>query len=258
MELNQLNEFSGGRYDSSLNVKDVLEKYTAHLKWFILCIVLFAAGTYFYLMTVAPEYSISATILIKDKEKESSFADLSAFEGLSLLGGGDKGLENEILILKSRKLMSKVVQELKLNTRYFIESGFYDKELYPNFPIMIQYESDSIQKESEKYPTEFRVNIRSKDKFDFIDSEGNSSRHNFGESFKADLGNEMKSNMQNISLIRSDDFDESYIGMTVLVTISPIERVVSRFMDIVVIEPLSENASQVLEISIRGAVVHKG
>lgn len=258
MDLNQFNELSGGRYDSTFNIKDIFQKYLAHLKWFVICVLVFALGTYFYLMTMVPEYRISATILIKDEEKESSFADLSAFEGLSLLGGGDKGLENEIIILKSRKLMSKVVEELKLNTRYFIESSPYDKEVYPNFPIIINYESDSIQRVSEEVSTEFEVIVRSESSFDFVDFADRSKTHSFGEFFEANLGNDNASNKQMISLELSEDFAQSIIGKSIYVRINPIDRVVSRYMDKITIEPLSDNVSQVLNVSINGAVIEKG
>ncbi len=44
--------------------------------------------------------------------KNSSFDKLSSIEDIGLLGAGNKSLENEVQILKSRTLISNVVDEL--------------------------------------------------------------------------------------------------------------------------------------------------
>ena len=62
---------------------------------------------------------------------------------MGLFGSGDNSLENEIQIIKSRGLIRQVVKELKLNIRYFIEDSPYDIEQYPNFPIVLNFKSDS-------------------------------------------------------------------------------------------------------------------
>ena len=75
--------------------------------------------------------------MIKEKERGNSFADLSAFEDLGLFASRDNSLENEMQIIKSRKLIKKVVEELKININYFIEESPLDQEKYPDFPIVL-------------------------------------------------------------------------------------------------------------------------
>ena len=139
MEFEHLNQFSNDNFDDSQDIKEILKKYLLHWKWFVLSVFLFGIVAFIYARMQIPKYTISSTILIKDKEKSSSFNDLSAFETLGLFGSGENSIENEIQILHSRRLMTKVVEELQLNILYFLEDSSYDKEYYPNPPISLKF-----------------------------------------------------------------------------------------------------------------------
>ena len=132
----QFDQFSDEQFDESVSIREVLEKYLIHLKWFILSVLIFAVLAFFKLRYEVPNYNVNASILIKEQERGRSINDLSAFEDMGLLGMDNANLENEMQILKSKALMTQVVKELKLNFRYFIENTPYDKEQYPNFPII--------------------------------------------------------------------------------------------------------------------------
>jgi len=257
MEFDQINQFSDQDFDESVGVRELLEKYLIHLKWFILSVLIFGALAFLKLRYEVPLYKISSSILIKEKDKGSSYADLSSFEDLGLFGSGDNKLENEIQVLKSRKLMTKVVEELKLNTRYYIEDSPYNIELYPNFPVLINFKNDSIS--NENFSTNFKIIVKSSTRFDFIDFDGYSIENKtFGTDFQANLGNEYLPNKQFISIDLNDNFNEDIIGKTIFVTISPKTSIVSGYMNRVKIEPINEKLSKVLIISIDESMTKKG
>ena len=114
---------------------------------------------------------------------------LSAFESVGLFENGENSLENEIQILKSRRLMTKLVKELHLNIQYFLENSPYDNELYPNTPIIIQFESDSVS--IEDIYSKIEIRIKSNKSFDIIGmDEKLIVNKDFGDTFKFNLGGE--------------------------------------------------------------------
>ena len=120
---------------SETSIKDLTLKYSVHWKWFILSFILAIVIAFFYLKVQTPQYKIQGSILIKDEKKGLGQDDL--MQQLNLFSS-NKVVDNEIEILKSYMLMSKVVTSLNLNVTYFTENFFRDKELYTNSPIELQ------------------------------------------------------------------------------------------------------------------------
>ena len=74
---------------------------------------------YIYLRYTAHQYSASASILIKDNQKSGISKELEAFKDMGIVGGGStNNTDNEIEIIKSRKIIGRVVDTLKL--RYYL------------------------------------------------------------------------------------------------------------------------------------------
>ena len=88
----------------NLNIREEIEKYVFHWKWFVLGLIIALSGAYTYLRYVPNQYSVETSILINDDKKGGLSSELSAFEDLGLLGGGKASIDNEIELLKSRTL----------------------------------------------------------------------------------------------------------------------------------------------------------
>ncbi|MEL4455474.1 GumC family protein [Lutimonas vermicola] len=249
--------FSDKSFDNTKNFKQVLEKYASHYKWFIFSVLFFGIVTFITVRTLTPKFYISASILIKEIEEGKSISDLSSFEDLGLFGSEDRTLENEIQILKSRNLMQNVVRELKLNVLYFIEDSPYDKEQYPNFPILVNIGSSNFPEDEIK--TEFKIKVLSATKLKFTDFDGNSvSGKLFGEKFQANLGNDDFINESRISIDLNPNFEGELIGETIIVKMFPVDRAVDYFMTNISIKPINEKLSRVLNISLEESIKEKG
>jgi tyrosine-protein kinase Etk/Wzc len=135
MEIEQYNFSVEENQENSL--KDLLVKYLFHWKWFVLSIVISMVVGRFYYKRQTPLYEVSATILIKDDSK-GQLSELSAFEDLGLLKKNNN-IDNEIEVLKSRSLMMRVVEELKINTTYFVKERHLESELYKNSPVQLTF-----------------------------------------------------------------------------------------------------------------------
>ncbi|MDQ0476848.1 polysaccharide biosynthesis tyrosine autokinase [Chryseobacterium sp. MDT2-18] len=128
---------------TDINLNEIIKPYINKWWWFIFSVCAFLALAIFYIKIATPVYSIKSTALIKDTKKTPS-ADMGM---LSQLGGfgsvGTNSIENEIEVLKSKKLMHDVVADLGLQTSVINKNGLRTKELYgKTSPVLIQLISE--------------------------------------------------------------------------------------------------------------------
>ena len=135
MEKFQEESVSFQEEESSFDVKKILFKYLSYWKWFVVSIIFFVAVGCVYLMTLTPQYKVTASILVKDEKKMGSSSE-AMLEQLNIFSSS-KLVENEIEILKSYTLMEKVVEVLDLEVTYTYKKGLRQKELYKDSPIKI-------------------------------------------------------------------------------------------------------------------------
>ncbi|TXD47381.1 Wzz/FepE/Etk N-terminal domain-containing protein, partial [Polaribacter sp. IC063] len=124
----------------SLNIREELEKYLVYWKWFVFCAVLSLSLAFIYLIYATPQYSAAASIMIKDNNKSGISSELAAFEDLGIIGGGSaNNPDNEIEILKSRKIIGNMVDSLDLTISYFMEGTIKKSEVYNRTPIVLKF-----------------------------------------------------------------------------------------------------------------------
>ncbi len=143
---------------SEINIREELEKYLRYWPWFLLCAAIALGYAYFTLRKTTPVYATTATLIIKDG-KNSQSSEMAAFSELGLMGGmNSNSIENEIGIMRSRRLMATVVKALNINVQYFQEQKFRNPELYTKTPIFARLMSIDEIKLQESPGNEFRVN----------------------------------------------------------------------------------------------------
>lgn len=132
--------------EEKTDFKAVLFKYTIHWPWFVACILLCLAGAWLYLRYTAPVYNISASVIIKDNDKNSkSNTGIVDLEDLGFYSSINN-FDNEVEILHSRTLIRKVVEELDLYINYAAEGSFHNIELYKSSPIKVWITPEEAQK----------------------------------------------------------------------------------------------------------------
>jgi capsular exopolysaccharide synthesis family protein len=183
---NDTTSFNAEEAPDTINIKQELEKYLFHWKWFFLCILISLAGAYFYLRYATPLYSATTTIMIKDNQKSGISKEFAAFEDLGIVGGSANNTDNEIEILKSRKIIGAVVDALHLNTVYYTKGRIKTSELYGNRkPIHVVW-GVSMEGEIAQKNKSVVLNIVSTETFELKDAEGNTlGRYNFNEEVTA-------------------------------------------------------------------------
>lgn len=120
-----------------INLRKELDKYITHWPWIAGCIFICLALGYVYLMYTNPVYSAKASIIIKKDSGKGGGAE--GFADFGLIGGmGSGNMEEEIGILRSRRLMKDVVKALNLHIQYFKEEKVRTVELYDDLPFTLQ------------------------------------------------------------------------------------------------------------------------
>ena len=150
--------------DQFADIRKILLKYLSHWIWFILSISIFAAAGVAYIKTLVPQYSVTASILIKDGKKTGGSA-MPFLEELDLFSNA-KTVENEIEILRSYTLLEEVVDDLNLQVRYFVEDRWRRRQLNGNLPVKLEIVAPSDELFLQPFILYFdgqRVNINGKD-----------------------------------------------------------------------------------------------
>lgn len=242
MEYKELNEISDSRQEgNSLAIREIFEQFLRKWHWFALGLILAWAAAFIYLRYYSVNlYRSEAKVLIlSDPSKVSS--ELSALT--NSIGRNDTrpNLLDQIEVMKSRRLVGKVVNNLQLNVRYFSDGRFKQEELfYETTPIKIRILSESLAY------SRFEVLIKSMTKIEVTENERRIST-GFGQSIK----------LANAEItILPQKLTNSSIGQTVHVSILPDEVATSFYKGKLSISPIDENTS-VLSVAMVDNVVER-
>lgn len=107
----------------------------------LLSIMLCLTAAYFYQRHTPPIYKKNITVVLKNQK--NIYSDNYQLMSNTLGAGKSNGFENQIYILKSAKLMSRVVELGNFNVGYFKIGSFIETEQYKNSPVQYSFTSKS-------------------------------------------------------------------------------------------------------------------
>jgi len=233
--------------NSSFDLKSLLATYLSKWYWIALGVII-ALGLAAYKLRYATYlYQTQATIKIKTEDESEGMQRLQAAqEGLFTQNHTD--VLDEILTLKSRMLIEKVVEDLELNIQLFAKGKISTSEIYKNRPIDISFfATDSVIK---KVDTSFTIRAISPSEFKVVDEDESNDNvvYEFGEKINTSFGGLILTpNDQNISLK----------GQPIItVKITPVEKIVAGLQGGIGVIQSHKNSS-ILKLSLRNAVKSK-
>lgn len=149
----------GVHASEEVNINEIIKPYLRKWWWFVLSVLILLALAIFYIKIATPVYSITSTVLIKDSKKAPS-ADMAMLSDLSGMGSmGTNSIENEIEVLKSKKLMQDVVTQLGLQTMLVNKDGFITTELYgDSAPLLVKLISEKNTGKPSWAPLTVKIN----------------------------------------------------------------------------------------------------
>lgn len=123
-----------GSASAYAKVLDMLTVFASKWYWFVLCLVLGLAGSYFYLQITPPVYTREASMLIKNDFQTSSSGGGA---GMNMFGGS-VDVNNELFTLKSPNIAEATVQALHLEVNCYAQGRFHEVAVYgTSLPVKI-------------------------------------------------------------------------------------------------------------------------
>ena len=231
----------------SFDLRKQIFSYLKHWKWFVLSSAVFITLAYFHLRYATPEYAAYGKIMLID-DKNASTPGTAILKDLELLSEREnKKVEDEIEVLKSRRLMAEVVKNLGLNIRYFKKGRIHDTELFPTAPFKLNFiVSDSVVYGS-KY--NFFIEIDSETTFKFyVNQNDQPKKMTFGESIPSPIGS--------MVITPNTDNFKTLMNIPIQVKITPVNELAEAYKSRVTITPV-DKFSKVLDITLNDAVRKK-
>src|SRR5690606_28434412 len=111
---------SEGSKDQEINIKQLVEQYAFYWKWFVISVSLCLIAAFIYLRYAQRIYRVDAKTLLQDEKQASGdLAGLSELANMTGVGGSSLAFVNDqIEIIRSRRIMRKVVEANRLNLSY--------------------------------------------------------------------------------------------------------------------------------------------
>jgi len=237
--------FSEG-VEENINIRQIIEQYLYYWKWFVLGLILALTIAVVYLKTAEKKYKVSSKILLNDKNSGGK-GDIANMMDQALLGGSSLNAEvgDQIDILKSKRLLTKVVQKNNLNIDYFDLESIVKKQISEtNSPLKIILIDKKNEENLEN--DNFIITILSNTKFRLENKKNKQEKeYSFGQKITGELGNYIISPNHSIS---------NNIDKKLLLSITTIDKKVAQIQKIIAIEPNSESSSKIINFSLIGSV----
>jgi tyrosine-protein kinase Etk/Wzc len=228
--------------ESNFDLKAEIYKYLAYWKWLLLGLLLGGSIAYLYNRYTIPKFLTESSMMILSNNESKTITGALPSGGNSILSFEDNNLDNQIVNLRSKRLVRKVVDDLDLNISYFIEGNVITSEAYHNSPIYIKMVTeDSVVNTTN---LQFTVVTNQINTFRLFNETLNYDKeHKFGELIK--LG-ELKFYVNPRNRLDNSDSTSS---KTVQVDIRPLEDVTSEYIAKLAIGPKGK-ATDILSLSL--------
>ncbi len=149
-----------------LNVKRYLKNWI----WFFVAIILMIVFTNIYIRFTSLIYNTSAIILIKDPNNLNKTSEFAAFSDVSPIPINSNAVSDELEFFKSKKLISKVVNNLNLNVVIY-KNNIRKNDVYGITPLEANFEKNiGARKLKAK---EYKFNVISNTEYELIDQSSN-------------------------------------------------------------------------------------
>ncbi len=164
---------------NKLSLRDLFFKYIRYLPFFVLSVAITLLAAFFYLRYSTRVYSSTGSLQIAIQSGKSGGND--KVEDLLLGNNKASNIQSEVEVLKSKPLMSRVVNRLNLQFSYTALGRIKDENAYRKAPFYIQAHTinDSLKSFS------LKVSFIGGDKFKIDNSEESFS---FGQVFENGFG----------------------------------------------------------------------
>ncbi|KAA6440976.1 polysaccharide biosynthesis tyrosine autokinase [Dyadobacter flavalbus] len=165
MQRKYLEEITTTKADASGAFISIIFLHTIwhHRFWVLTSVTFSVSAAFIYLRYAAPQFQITASILIRDESKRTQFGN-EALESLGL-STFENNVDNEIEVLKSRTLMESVINDLQLYTQYYASGRIKTTELYEKSPFRLVFLNHIENAASNKSTVTYTLSPKNRNQF---------------------------------------------------------------------------------------------
>lgn len=117
--------------NEEIDLGELFKVLRSKWKLILIALILFSIGGYIISSLLPNQYATKTTILIEEDQQNDPLSKLQGIESLDLFGGLTSDfLQNEIEILKSRRIIGNVVDSLNLNVSYLNNDALVNAPIY--------------------------------------------------------------------------------------------------------------------------------
>ncbi len=119
----------------TMRLKDLLALYLSKWQWFALSVAICLSLAMFYLLRQHPVYTRTASILVKEDNKQSFSTKINSFTDMGFFDY-NSNVYNELASIQSPAVILETVKRLHLDMNYTLDGVFHDKVVYGrNLPV---------------------------------------------------------------------------------------------------------------------------
>lgn len=207
--------------ENELNLEDILHTVLANWYWFVLSVVICAGAAFLYLKWAPKVYTRTASVLIKDDAKGGALSESAAFEDLGIFGT-KRNVDNEVLVFKSRRLMTEVARNLHLDVSYTVKEGLRTVELYTQSPVLLSF-PDAEEAQA------FSLRAKPISAEEVVLSDFMIEDESAGKPMTVALNDTVTTPVGRVVVVPSLYYGDKYFNTTVQVTKSPLQNVALGF-----------------------------
>ena len=222
--------------EKDINIRELIKPYLDRWLWFVVGAFLALLGGYLFIKLSTPIYRTETTILVKDAKNNKLPEGASGLFDLSGIGGMNvNSIENEIEILKSKKLIEQVVKDLGLTAEIYQEAAFTKKELYKDTsPVIINVIGEKKDASDEQKKLDILLEIKGSELILSSDKMSDVIRTTYNKTIS--LPN------ANIIIQKNPDYKGEKIE-ELLLKVYNTERIVNYYREILSIAPKEKDAT---------------
>jgi len=131
--------------NGGIKLSDIWTIIVLNWQWIALSAFIALCMAFVYLRYTRPVYASAMKILVKDDDNKKFNAGQMGLENMGVISNSN-GFDNELEILRSTSLSTRVVKSLKLYTSYYIEGRIRKSEVYNQSPIIVDMPQDELDK----------------------------------------------------------------------------------------------------------------
>jgi uncharacterized protein involved in exopolysaccharide biosynthesis len=231
--------------------KDFINICIRKWRWFVASVVTLLVLAIMFLLVVPPKYERQATVLIKDETSGGGL--LSSMMGNMGMLAGMAGINiqsnvlNEMEIINSPGMLSKVIDRMGLEVRYQAYDGLMKRDLWQEtLPIKVSF--PQIGKDEAAY---MKMDLRKDGTYTLYKLRKNGKKVS-GEA-TGKVGEVCQTPLGKVSVIKTKDFDKSFTEdneMTIRITKERRYDIIDRMQKQLDIE-LSDDQTSIIRISYR-------